>query len=69
MARGCGHTGPLTKLSQIDALRPVLTEWIRSLHAVAAAAEAAQGRRKRLYVRVPAADEGVWRQLGLDVAG
>eukprot|EP01052_Picozoa_sp_SAG31_P028856 SAG31_NODE_2821_length_5040_cov_14.991500_5_plen_108_part_00 len=47
--------GPLTKLSRIDELAPVLTAWIRRLKAVAVDATARSGRRKRLYVRIPAA--------------
>ena len=43
-----------------------MTQWIRDLRAVARNAEADQGRRKRIYVRIPAHPDA-WRALGYDV--
>ena len=59
---------PLCRFDQVDALAPVLTQWIRELRGAAQVAEAAQGRRKRIYVQVPAHRE-TWKTVGLDVAG
>ena len=59
--------GPFCKLGEVDRLAPLLTEWIDSLREVASQAEAAQGRRKRIYVRIPAHEKAVWKMLGFDV--
>ena len=57
---------PLCKFSQTAQLAPVLTEWIRKLRAVADQSEEAQGRRKRIYARIPAQPEA-WKLLGYDI--
>ena len=44
---------PFCKFSEVDELAPVLFEWIRDLRAIALRAEQSQGRRKRIYVRIP----------------
>ena len=60
--------GPLTKLSRCRTeLAPVLTEWLRELRKVADAAQAEQGRRKRVYVRIPASEPETWAMLGMEV--
>ena len=57
---------PLCKFSQTAQLAPVLTEWIRKLRAVADQSEEDQGRRKRIYARIPAQPEA-WKLLGYDI--
>lgn len=60
--------GPMTKLSRCQTELPeAITSWLRDLRAVAVAAEAAQGRRKRIYVRIPAASVATWEMIGLEV--
>lgn len=58
---------PLCKLSEVEQLTPVLTQWLRDLRAVAQRAERAQRRRKRIFFHIPANAE-TWRQSGYDVA-
>ncbi len=60
--------GPICRLSEASKLAPILTDWIRDLREVAKKAEQTQGRRKRLYVRIPSGPEKVWETLGFDVA-
>jgi len=59
---------PLCRFDQVDILAPVLTQWMRELHGAAKVTEVAQGRRKRIYVHVPAHRE-TWKTVGLDVPG
>jgi hypothetical protein len=46
--------GPFCKFAETEKLRPILTGWIRDLRAVATKAAQTQGRRKRIYARIPA---------------
>ncbi len=59
--------GPFCKYSEVDRLAPVLTEWIAGIRAVARKAEQAQGRRKRIYARIPAVAADGWKRIGFDV--
>ena len=59
--------GPICRFNELEKLAPILTEWIRDLREVARRAEQEQGRRKRIYVRIPAASPKVWRSLGFEV--
>lgn len=59
--------GPICRFDQLEKLAPLLTKWIGDLRQVARQAEQEQGRRKRIYVRIPAASEDVWRTLGFEV--
>lgn len=59
--------GPLCRYSEIPQMAPLLTQWIADLHAVARKAEQAQGRRKRLYVRIPAGPAEAWNVIGFEV--
>lgn len=61
--------GPLCKYGEVGLLAPVLTQWIADLRAVARKAEQSQGRRKRIYVRIPAVAEDGWSLIGFDVPG
>ena len=60
--------GPFCKFGEVEQLAPLLTQWIRDLWAVARKAEEAQGRRKRIYVRVPAGPPENWKLVGFEVA-
>ncbi len=57
---------PFCRFDEVEELAPIMTQWIRDLRAVARNAEADQGRRKRIYVRIPAHPDA-WRALGYDV--
>ena len=57
---------PFCRFDEVGELEPVMTEWMRSLKAVAAKAEEAQGRRKRIYIHIPA-QPVAWKMLGFDV--
>ena len=57
---------PYCTFRQIGQLAPVLTEWLRALRDTARKAEESQGRRKRIYVRIPAHPDA-WKLLGYDV--
>ncbi|MEE2739169.1 MAG: hypothetical protein VX435_13145 [Planctomycetota bacterium] len=57
---------PYCRFDQVKELAPYLTEWLRKLSHVAREAEQGQGRRKRIYVRVPAHPDA-WEVLGYDV--
>jgi hypothetical protein len=57
---------PMCRFDQVDELAPVLTQWLAELHQVAQAAEKDQGRRKRIYVRIPSHPEA-WKILGYEV--
>ncbi len=57
---------PFCRFSEAGKLAPVLTEWIRRVKAAARAAEQAQGRRKRIYARIPA-HPGTWPIAGYEV--
>lgn len=58
---------PFCLFSQVDRLSPILTEWLGRLRVAARRAEESQGRRKRIYVRIPSQPEA-WQVLGYDVA-
>ncbi len=58
---------PICKYSEAARCAPLLTDWLRKLRKVAKTAEQAQGRHKRIYVRIPA-HPGVWKTVGFDVA-
>ena len=58
---------PLSRFDEVDALAPVLTDWLRRLRRTADEAQKTQGRQKRLLVRIPA-DPAAWAILGYDVA-
>ena len=60
--------GPFCKFGEVEQLASLLTQWITDLRAVARKAEARQGRRKRIYIRIPASSEKSWRMVGFDVA-
>ncbi len=57
---------PLCKFSQVGQLEPLVTNWLRDLRRAAQKAEQAQGRRKRIYVRIPT-HPPAWKALGYDV--
>ena len=57
---------PFCRFDEVDELAPIMTQWIRDLRAVGRHAEADQGRRKRIYARIPAHPDA-WRALGYDV--
>ena len=59
---------PFCRFDEVEELAPIMTQWIRDLRAVARNAEADQGRRKRIYVRIPAHPDA-WSALGYDVPG
>lgn len=59
--------GPLCKYSEAQRLAPAMTAWIAEVRAAANKAERTQGRRKRVYVRIPATTEDGWRSIGFDV--
>lgn len=58
---------PICKYSEAARCAPLLTAWLRQLRTIAKTAEQSQGRRKRIYFRVPA-DPEVWKIVGFDVA-
>ena len=57
---------PLCRFDEADQLAPVMTRWLRDLREVASEAQQAQGRHKRIYVRIPSHPDA-WRMLGYDV--
>jgi len=57
---------PLCRFDEVEQLDPVLTGWIGDLRRVADRAESEQGRRKRIYARIPAHPDA-WNLLGYDV--
>ena len=59
-------TIPFCQFSQAGQLVPIMTQWIRDLRQVADKAEQDQGRRKRIYARIPAHPD-VWKMVGYDV--
>ena len=59
--------GPFCKFHKIERLTLLLTEWVDRLRAVARCAEKAQGRRKRIYVRIPVQSASSWKMIGLEV--
>lgn len=59
--------GPFCLYREVSRLAPGLTQWIRNLRTVADKAERAQGRRKRLYVRIPAGPVSTWNLVGFEV--
>lgn len=67
LAHSEAAAGPFCKFSEVPKLAPVLTKWLSELRAAARKAEQAQGRRKRIYARVPAAPDA-WKAMGYDVA-
>ena len=60
--------GPFCRFGEVGRLAPILTQWISELRAVANKAEQAQGRRKRIYVRIPAGPPASWEVVGFDVS-
>ena len=60
--------GPFCKFGELNRLAPLITQWISDLRNAARQAEQAQGRRKRIYVRIPAHSAEIWKMLGFDVA-
>jgi hypothetical protein len=60
------ETVPYCRFDQVDQLAPVMTQWIRELRGVARKAEQAQGRRKRIYARIPAHPDS-WKRIGYEV--
>ena len=59
--------GPLCRFDEVGELAPILTQWIRELKKVAIKAEKTQGRRKRLYVRIPSGPSSMWKIPGFEV--
>ncbi|MCH2213122.1 MAG: hypothetical protein MK110_17590 [Fuerstiella sp.] len=59
---------PFCLFSQAGQLSEVLTTWLRDLKVIAQRAEQRQGRRKRIYARIPSHPDA-WKVLGYDVAG
>ncbi len=59
--------GPFCGFGEVPQLAPVLTQWIRDVRDVARKAEKAQGRRKRVYVRIPSGPPSMWRIPGFEV--
>ena len=57
---------PFCRFDQADELALVMTQWIRDLREVADKAQQAQGRRKRIYTRIPAHPDA-WKLVGYDV--
>ena len=57
---------PFCKFHQTEQLSKVLTDWMRGLRAEARRAEQLQGRRKRVYVRIPE-NRGAWKVMGYEV--
>ena len=58
---------PFCKFSQVELLAPLLTKWLGEVRALARKAEETQGRRKRIYARLPARP-AAWKVLGYDVS-
>ena len=58
---------PICRYSQVSQCAPLLTQWLRDLKAIAGKAEREQGRRKRVYMRIPA-NPRAWQAVGLEVA-
>jgi hypothetical protein len=52
----------------VDQCASLLTDWLRQLQRIAQKAAQVQGRRKRVYVRIPANPE-TWRAVGFELAG
>ena len=59
--------GPHCRFDEVPQLAPVLTEWLRDLRVVADKAQQSQGRRKRIYARIPAGGADVWNMVGFEV--
>lgn len=60
--------GPFCRFHEIDRLAPVLTRWIGHLREAARKAEEVQGRRKRIYVRIPSGGQSFWKIAGFEVS-
>jgi len=58
---------PLCKLKQVQELTPIFTQWLRDLRSAAQRAAQAQGRRKQIFVSLPA-DAKSWKSIGYNVA-
>ena len=58
---------PFCKFQEVDQLAEILTAWLRDLRREAQHAEQEQGRRKRVYVRIPAHPDA-WKMLGYQVS-
>ncbi|MDA1314851.1 MAG: hypothetical protein O2968_16075 [Acidobacteria bacterium] len=59
--------GPFCRFEDVPRLAPVLTEWLGKLRQAADRAQREQNRRKRIYVRIPAGGEAVWKIPGFEV--
>ena len=59
--------GPHCRFDEVPQLALVLTEWLRDLRAVADRAQQSQGRRKRIYARVPAGGDEGWKMVGFEI--
>lgn len=57
---------PYCQFSEVSQLAPLMTQWIRTLREQADKAQQAQGRRKRIYVRIPA-HPASWDMVGYDI--
>lgn len=57
---------PICRFDQVGRCAPLLTRWLRDLKAIAGKAEREQGRRKRVYMRIPA-NPRAWQAAGLEV--
>lgn len=57
---------PFCRFSEVKQLSSIMTQWLGDLRAVADRAQQAQGRRKRIYVRIPAHPDA-WSMVGYDV--
>lgn len=57
---------PFCRFNQTNELAPLITQWIKDLRKVADNAQRAQGRRKRIYARIPAHPDG-WKTMGYEV--
>ena len=57
---------PMCRFDQVDTLAPILTQWLEDLYHVAQTAAKEQGRRKRIYVRIPAHPDA-WQLLGFEI--
>ena len=58
---------PYCKFSEADRLAPIMTQWIRDLRAIADMAQEKQGRKKRIYARIPAHPDA-WKLVGYEVS-
>ena len=57
---------PYCKFSEAERLAPIMTQWLRKLRAIADNAQEKQGRKKRIYARIPAHPDA-WKLVGYEV--